>query len=66
MLLSDINFSHHSAGTTNRGVTRKLDNPLKGTQNPIPPNQDNTLKGIHNLVPNRIQIQWLRGLTVPT
>ena len=41
------------AGTTNTGVTQKMDNPLKGVQNPIPWKPDNTLKGIHNLVPNR-------------
>ena len=32
-------------GTTNPGVTWKLDNPLKGIRNPISPNPDNPLKG---------------------
>ena len=54
------------AGTTNNGVTRKPDNPLKGIHNPIPQNQDNSLEGIRNLVPTEICSQWPRGLTVPT
>ena len=53
-------------GTTNPGVTRKPDNPLKGIRNPIPRKPDNLLKGIRNLVPNGIQSQCPRGLTVPT
>ena len=31
------------AGTTNPGVTRKRDNPLKGTRNPIPRKPDNPI-----------------------
>ena len=54
------------AGTNNYRVTLKPDNPLKGIRNPINQNLDNTLKGIWNQVPNGIQIQWLRGLTIPT
>ena len=53
-------------GTTNTGVTRKTDNPLKGIQNPIPQKLDNPIKGIRNLEPNIIQIQWPIGLTMPT
>ena len=48
---SDFNTPHNSAGTTNTGVTRKLDNPLKGMWNPIPRKLDNPLKGIQNLFP---------------
>ena len=58
-------YSIH-AGTNNPGVTRKLDNTLKGIRNPIPRNPDNPFKLIQNLLPNIIWIQWPRGLTVPT
>ena len=54
------------AGTTNPGITRKLDNPLEGIWNPITRNPDKSLKGIRNIVPNRIRRQWPRGFTVPT
>ena len=54
------------AGTNNTRRTRKLDNPLKETWNPIPRNPDIPLKGIWYLVQNRTQSQWLRGLTIPT
>ena len=53
-------------GTTNTGVTRKPDNPLKIIRNPIPQKPDNPLKIIQNLVPNGIWSQWPRGLNVPT
>ena len=39
-------YRHMISGTTNSGVTRKTDNLLKGTRNPITPNPDNPLKGI--------------------
>ena len=55
-----------TSGTTNRKVTRKPDNPLKGIRNTIPSNPDNTIKGIQNLVPNIIYKQWPIGITVPT
>ena len=54
------------AGTANPGVTRKLDNPLKGIRNSIPGETDDPLKGIRNMVPNIIWIQLSRRLTVPT
>ena len=54
------------AGTTNLGGTRKPNNPLKGIRNPIPQNPDNPLKVIQDLLQNGTQIQWPRGLTVPT
>ena len=54
------------SGTTNPGVTWKLDNFLKGIWNPIIQKPDNLIKGIWNLEPNRIQIQCPKGLTVPT
>ena len=50
-----------NAGTTNPGVTRTPDNPLKGIRNPIPQKPDNPIKGIWNLVPNGIRGQWPRG-----
>ena len=53
-------------GTTNPGVTRKSDNPIKGIRDPIPQNPDNPLKEIRNLVLNRIRSQWKKGLTAPT
>ena len=53
-------------GTTNPRGTRKPDNPLKGIRNTIHRKLDNPLKIIQDLVPNRIQSQWPRGLTVPT
>ena len=51
-------------GTTNPRVAQKPDNPLKGILNPIARKPDNHLQGIRNLVPNGIQSQWPRGLTV--
>ena len=54
------------AETSNPGVTRTPDNPLKRIRNPIPRKPDNILQGIHNLVPNIIRRHWPRGLTVPT
>ena len=55
-----------SDGTTNPGVTRKPENPLKVIRNPIPWKPDNPIKGIRNLVPNGIRSQWSRDLTIPT
>ena len=54
------------SGTTNHRGTRKPNNTLKITRNPIPRNPDKTLTEIQDLVPNRIRSQWTRGLTVPT
>ena len=54
------------AGTTNPGVTWKLDNPLEGIRNPIHRNPDNPLKVIRDLVQKGTRSQWPRGLTVPT
>ena len=56
----------YDAGTANPGGTRKPDNPLKGTQNPIPRNLDNPLRGIRDLVQNGTWSQKPRGLIVPT
>ena len=55
-----------NTGTTNPGVTRKQDNPLRGIRNPIIRKLDNPLKGIRSLVLNRIWNQCPRGLTVQT
>ena len=54
------------AGTTNPGGTRKPDNPLEGTRNPIPQDPHNPLKGINDLVNIGTRSQWPRGLIIPT
>ena len=53
-------------GTENSGVTWKPDNPLTVIWNPIPRKPDNLINGIRDLLPNIIQSQWPRGLTVRT
>ena len=53
-------------GTSNPGVTRRLDNPPKGIRNLVPRKPDNPLKRIWSLVPNETRNQLPRRLSVPT
>ena len=52
-------------GPTKPVETRKPNNRHNVIWNPISQNPDYPFKVIRNLVPNRFQIQCMRGLTVP-
>ena len=54
------------SGSTYPGRNQKPDNPLKGICYPKSWNPDNHFKEIQDLLPNVIESQYPRGLTVTT